>query len=171
MDSQYVWWYYNYRYSETGKVSFDIEDCYERMQRDGMNINIIKKEIQEKGEYNYEFPIGKYSSGLLIRIPFYGEKLSSQVYILRYPLGAYEHKHQAYKDGVNYVIKNNSAYYWSVKNDFANGKQTKCDDAWYIEVTGKLLENLQPKDWVLLWQARIVQDGWSDKNHVEHFFL
>jgi hypothetical protein len=161
-----VWWYYNYRYSETGMISSDIEECYKVMKRDGMNMNSVRKKIERNGEYDVDFSYGKYVSGRLKRIPFHGE-LYRGVYILRYPLAAYADKYRAYEDGVKFVIQNNPKYYWSKHNDFNTQTMTECNDAWYMEVTGKSYHNLTPKDWKLIYEARVNQDEYSEKNHIE----
>ena len=165
-----VWWYYNYRYSETGMVSSDIEECYKVMKRDGMNVSAVKEKIDSEGEYDYDFTSGKYTSGLLKRIPFHGE-LCDSVHILRYPLAAYDDKYRAYEDGVKFIIQRNPKYYWSKHNDFNTQTLTECNDAWYMEVTGKSYDSLTPKDWELVYEARVKQDEFSEKNHIDTWFV
>lgn len=175
---KYVWWYYNCHYSQTGMVSFDIEKCYESMQEDGMNVIAVREMINEQGKYDFDFARGKYSSGRLEKIPLIpdsrgGRSDCGEVYILRYPLSAFQYNQDAYKAGLLHVLKDNlndGSYCWSKNRDFSRKTRTICDEEWCIEVTGKKWDELSHDtyDWELLYKARIEQDEFSTKNHIEN---
>lgn len=172
----HVWWYYNHHYSQTGMVSFDIEKCYQAMREDGMNVEAVKKRIAKDGKYDFSFGQSRYSSGRLEKIPFCSDSQdrmsdvgSKDLYILRYPLAAYEYEQDAYKASLLHVLEKKSRYCWGKKRDFDRRTRTECDEAWCLEVTGKKWSelSLETDDWELLYDARVEEDEFESSNHVE----
>ena len=166
----YLWWYYNYSYSETGGIFKNLHNALQCIKQGprkskGGNYRIIKKAIKEKGYYDDRY------WDKLIKIKFNGtiDQLykANCLYILRYPLGIYTSKKEACKVGALHVINNSSGYNWlRLNKPLGKGSHIECDEAWYEKVLGK---NYTSIDWKLIWQARIEEeDMWSSiNNHIE----
>lgn len=139
-----VWWYYNKHYSETGCVSQNLNDIFDRLKKDGYHSKKIKSEIIKSGSYE-DFHIDIHS------VKFYGDLQTTDLnkdtlYILRYPEGIYTDCEKAYKVGVMHVINDKNSfdkgdtYIWGSK-DWNNKTRTKCDDEWFLKVGGATLKN------------------------------
>ncbi len=159
--NNYIWWYYNKKYSETGGVFLELKNALMFISKEKIlpiNQQKIKKRIDKFGYY-------KDHMLELTKIRFYGDiKIKhNQLYILRYPNAIYVNVDKAYESGVKHIIKiTEKSYYWSKNNDWENKTRTVCDDNWFKKVSDE-----DPINWGKIWVARIEEDEWGTENHIE----
>ncbi len=101
MSEIYIWWYYNYGYSETGGIFDDIDDALKIASRDRMSTYIINKHLAESG-YHDDSPSGCK----LVKLKFNGDIIllpeRDTVFVLRDPNEIFDDEKKAYRAGIIY---------------------------------------------------------------------
>lgn len=169
----FVFHYYNKRYSETGGIFATLEQALAFIKKEGRFWSLaLEKTANKYKNVNLLQATEIYSDhGVLLQyLPFNGDVGNLQeypaLYILRYPAVIYVEREDACKDGVNYVFKKNGyKYYWVINNDFGKKTMTVCNENWFKQVSGEIV------DWEKIWEARVEEDEWSNENHIENFYI